>query len=115
MGIVSKIFGSEKLVDSITGGADKAFFTTQEKAKWYLKYLEASAPQNIARRWIAVMVTGIWAFTCLTCVVLTMFGVPTAKPVFDVLTGAITVPFSIVIGFYFAKGILSGFNTKEKK
>ena len=69
--IFGAIFGSPenttKVVDGAFHGLDKLFYTDEEKAdtakevrSWFLKYLEASQPQNLARRFIAITVTLLW-------------------------------------------------------
>jgi hypothetical protein len=81
MGIFDKLFGSDKQLDKLTTGAvnglDKIFFTAEEKSEanqklseWYLKYLEATQPQNLARRLIALIVVSLWAFLILFGVLL---------------------------------------------
>ena len=51
--ILGAIFGSSKNTETILSGIDKVFFTKEEKADYFLKYLAATAPQNMARRFIA--------------------------------------------------------------
>lgn len=99
---------------------DNAFYTNQEKAvnnnkmmDWYLKYQEATAPQNVSRRVIALMVTGMWCLLIITAVVARLFETTVTDNsfsnfVFNTLKENINTPFSIIIGFYFAAHILKG-------
>ena len=112
MGWLSKIFGNEKQLDKLTTGAvsglDKMFFTKEEKAdanqklsEWYLRYLEATQPQNVARRVIAFIVVGLWALLVLVGVAAQLFDAPYAKYVFEVLAEVVMNPFLLIVGFYF--------------
>jgi hypothetical protein len=74
--ILGAIFGSQKntetIVDGAVAGIDKMFFTKEEQAEfrqkgaeWFLEYLKATQPQNLARRMIAMIVVGLWALIVL--------------------------------------------------
>ena len=112
MGVFDKLFGSDKQLDKLTTGAvsglDKMFFTKEEKAEasqklseWYLRYLEATQPQNIARRVIAFMVVGLWTFLVLFGVMAKYFNDAYAVYVFDTLENIVMNPFLMIVGFYF--------------
>lgn len=75
MGILGQIFGTEKaissVVDSVSAGLDKLVYTDEEKAdaaaaersearKMVVSWMEASKGQNLARRLIALSITGVW-------------------------------------------------------
>ena len=73
MNIFSRIFGSSKsmetAVSGVVRGLDALVFTDEERAelnasvgKNIVAWMSATQGQNLARRWIAVMVTGVWAF-----------------------------------------------------
>jgi hypothetical protein len=85
-----RLFGSskagEKLIDNVSSGIDKMFYTDEEKADAaakarsegmavYMKWLESTSGSRLARRIIALMVTGIWTFEHLTAVVMGQIGV----------------------------------------
>lgn len=110
--IFGAIFGSSKNTETIVNGAvsglDKLFYTDEEKAEgmektreWFLRYLEASQPQNLARRFIAMAVVGLWAFLVLLAVAAWQWSVDYADYIFTVLYDVVGTPFSIIIGFYF--------------
>ena len=111
--ILAAIFGSSKntetIVDGAVSGLDKIFFTSEEKAEanqklgeWYLKYLAATQPQNLARRFIALIVVVLWALLILSAVALYRFDTGYSMFIFDTLNENVNTPFSIIIGFYFA-------------
>lgn len=75
-GFLGKLFGSDKagaaLVDNVSSGLDKMFYTDEEKAedgraersegrKLYLDWVKSTQGSNLARRLIALVVTAIWA------------------------------------------------------
>ena len=124
MGILSKIFGNsdnaEKLVDGATKGLDKMFFTKEEKAdanqkmsEWYLRYLEATQPQNVSRRFIAIIVTLLWAGLVVAGVALRWLSYEMSDYVFKVLDDVVTTPFMLVISFYFARRLIGELNSKK--
>jgi len=112
MGILKRIFGrpedASKIIDGATAGLDKIFFTKEERADanqklsdWYLKYLAATEGQNLARRFIALLVVGLWVVLILFGVVVRYFSVDYSEFVFTVLVEVVMQPFSIIIAFYF--------------
>lgn len=112
MSILKRIFGDKDIANQVVTGAvagvDKIFFTQEEKAEanqklseWYLKYLEATQPQNLARRFIAMIVVVLWAGLIITGVVAQKFNADYAKYVFEVLAEIVMNPFLMIMGFYF--------------
>jgi hypothetical protein len=112
MGLLDKLFGSDKQLDKLTTGAvaglDKMFFTKEEKAEanqklseWYLKYLGATQPQNLARRLIAMVVVALWALLILLGVLLFRLDPGWSAFVFSTLDNIVNNPFMIIVGFYF--------------
>jgi len=112
MGILRRIFSrpedATKIIDGATKGLDKIFFTKEERAdaniklsEWYLKYLSATEGQNLARRFIAIIVVAIWGTLVVFGVAVRWISYEMSDFVFRVLTDIVMTPFSIVIGFYF--------------
>ena len=121
MNILSAIFGSSKntqnIVDGAVSGLDKMFFTKEEKSEanaklgdWYLKYLEATQPQNLARRLIAMMVVFLWAMLVVAGVAVYKFDLNYSEYVFRVLDDVVMNPFLMIMGFYFAAHVVRAFN-----
>jgi len=127
--VLTWLFGSSKSAETTVTKAgemlDNAFYTDQEKATnknkvldWYLKYQAATAPQNVARRIIALIVTALWAFLVLLAV-LVHFIEPAhgdgafSNFIFKTLSENVNTPFSIIIGFYFAAHILRGLKSDK--
>lgn len=122
--ILGAIFGSAKntetLVNAGVSGLDKMFYTNEEKSEdlakmreWFLRYLEASQPQNLARRFIALVVVGLWATLVLAAVIVFQFDASYADYIFEVITDAVLTPFNIIIGFYFLAHLTRQIPRKE--
>lgn len=75
MGILGKIFGAPDVIKEGMGLLDKAFYTEQEKsedakafelaarkqaAEQTIKYMEATSGQNLARRYLAFAIVGVY-------------------------------------------------------
>jgi len=99
----------EKAVDAVINTGDALFFTDEEKSvasqkilDWKIEYAKATQGQSIARRIIAVGVTGMWCLTGITALIASYFGnVPYAEYVMKFLVDVVMQPFSIIVGFYF--------------
>jgi len=102
MNILKAIFGSADTTKSVISGIDKAWFTNEEKSEYFLKYLAATQPQNLARRLIAIVVVLLWALLILVAIIVYRFDVDYGLFIFDTLKENVNTPFSIIIGFYFA-------------
>lgn len=85
MGLFASMFGTAEigttLVNNISSGIDKMFHTDQEKSEAaaaartegmavYMKWLESTMGSRLARRYLAVLVTGIWGMEHVTGVIL---------------------------------------------
>lgn len=125
MGLLANIFGNsknaEKTVDGAIKGLDKMFFTKEEKAEanqklsdWYLKYLEATQPQNQARRLLAMVVAFLWAFLVLVGVIAKYFDTEYSEFVFKVLTDVVTNPFMLIMSFYFVAHAVRAYQSGKK-
>lgn len=113
---------ADKVIDSVSSGIDYAFYTDQEKAEdgkkrldWMLDYMKATAPQNVSRRILAVMIAALWALLILVGVASQLLGAEAnATYVFDVIADLVNEPFMIIIGFYFLAHVMRSFQGKPK-
>lgn len=123
--VLGAIFGSQKNTETVVNGAvaglDKMFFTKEEKAEhqakmgeWFLKYLEATQPQNLARRLIAVTIVALWALLVLGGVSVYKFDAAYSQYIFDILADVVMNPFLMVMGFYFAAHVLRSWQGQKK-
>ena len=114
MGIFKTIFAgpetARKVLDAGLSGIDQAWFTGQEKAAWFLKYLSATQPQNLARRVIAFGIVGLWMFLVILAVLIGLvFGIEEGARslfVFSVIKELVQIPFLGIMAFYFATHLL---------
>ena len=129
--IFGSIFGSsdntKTVVDGAVNGLDKMFYTDEERAetagemrKWFITYLNASNPQNVSRRFIAIVVTLLWAFLVLIGIAAfaieyfffydpaAEFSAVMAAFIFRVLTDIVAVPFAGIMAFYFVTHLARG-------
>ena len=124
MKLLSAIFGSSKNTETIVQGAvkglDAMVFTQEERAEanaklgdWFLKYLAATQPQNLARRLIAMLVVVLWALLVVLAVLVYKLDANYSQFVFQTLKDNVNTPFSIIIGFYFAAHLARAWQDKK--
>lgn len=102
---------AEKVIDGVSSGIDMVFFTDEEKSiaskkvlDWKLEYAKATAGQSIARRVIAFIVSGLWAFLIIISVVAGLISGKDSESVkflFEIMKDIVNPPFMIILGFYF--------------
>ncbi len=108
------LFGNAKttstVVDSISSGLDKLIFTDEEKSDanqkgvdLFIKYQEATQPQNVARRLVALIVTSIWAALILLGIATYPINLEFSQFILSVLQTVVTPSFLVIISFYFWK------------
>lgn len=109
---------ANKVVDGVVDGFDMVFFTPEEKSiasqkilDWKLAYAKASSGQNIARRVIAIGVSGLWALLIVIAVIAKAFEQDAfCDFIFNMMKENVNTPFSIVLGFYFLAHVARGFS-----
>jgi hypothetical protein len=130
MSFWGKLFGTEKalngIVDGVTNGLDALVYTDEEKAadaaadrsearKMVVQWMAATQGQNLARRLIALSITGVWLSMYLLSVLCAMvavftdtMGVVTADKINQVGTIAkgaamdMNPAVMLILAFYFA-------------
>ena len=144
MGLMSRIFGSEKAlsatISGVTKGLDALVYTDEEKAQaaaeertaarqMVVGWMERTQGQNLARRFIALIVTGIWAIQYVAAMALDVVAIWSTDKRFSSSADSIrdggesvTGAMMLVLGFYFAAphldkvvgGAMQRFNGKAK-
>lgn len=99
-----------KALGAVIKTGDAMVYTKEEKAQdslksdeWWLKYQEATLPQNRARRLIAVIITGLFAYLVVLASLVWLFSTEYAAYLLAILQTVVAAPFVAVIGFYFYK------------
>ena len=88
-------------------GLDGLKYTPEEAGQWKLDMLKAMGPQSIARRFIALAVTGLWCGLIIVGIILKLWGGEgQAIFIFNILNEVVAIPFSIVLGFYFLANVV---------
>jgi len=145
-GFLGRMFGSDKagaaIIDNVSSGIDKIWYTEEEKAEdqaqakregmaVYMKWLESTSGSRVARRLIALMVTGIWVIEHLGAVMAGVGGIwaddptklnETSRMLADHATNNNTLV-GVVLLFYFggpaaidaSKGMIERWTSKDKK
>ena len=123
--LFGKMFGTEKalsgIVDGVTNSLDKLVYTDEEKAgdaaaertegrQMVVQWMQATQGQNLARRFIALSVVGVWLSMYLLSVLMEMIAVFLVNP--ENVTAVSKIAFAaakdmntsvmLVMGFYFA-------------
>lgn len=131
--VFSSIFGNgdqaDQIIDGAKKGIDAIVFTPEEKNeagrsafKLWIEFMEATKGQNVARRWIAILVTILWSVmvvvTALLAVASSAFewAMDPAAAVLEVI-GAyrVTEIVLLIMGFYFGKHLLTAGLEARKK
>ena len=124
MSIWGKLFGSDKavggIVDGVYNGVDALVFTPQEKAERFERLLKLYEPFKLAQRLLALLVgipfvfihtlAGLAWFTSIFMVTDEVYMVFLER-LGELMTfnnATLGTPFSIIIGFYFAGGMVEG-------
>lgn len=147
---IGKIFGTDeavgKVVDSVSNGLDKIWYTDEEKAEdkaqakrdasaFIIKWMESTTGQNLARRLIAVVVTGVWVLQYIAMMALSTAAVWTdsegaitsekltaSAAIIGTYAESMNGAMMLILGFYFAaphlgdiaKGSLEKFGAGRK-
>ena len=123
--ILGKMFGTDKaissVVDGVSSGIDKLIYTDEEKAEDIAKsrsearsmvidWMRTTSGQNLARRLIALIVTGVWVTQYVMAMAFSMASVWVENA--DKYTESATImgnyaeqmngAMMLILGFYFA-------------
>lgn len=139
MGVLSKLLGTDKVVDNLTdkddgllvrmgGWVDELSHTEEEKSKaaaevreWGIRQLEALEPFKVVQRILAFGVTFVWAIVALNVLVAIWVEALTDVVVTETmlafaLSTFIIWPVLAVLSLYFTGGVLPGvFNSGGRK
>jgi hypothetical protein len=135
-GWLKSLFSAPKLgdtaanvINSAVSGIDKLFYTDEEKAEnaqkafgLWLKAQEIliheSSIRSITRRYLAVMIVGVFLFLILLAAGLFAFGISSAKDVFQCAKSIANLVFMVAIfyfGYYGTQQIIHSVKKKEDR
>ena len=127
MSFLGKIFGSDealgKVVDTAKGLLDEAFYTDQEEAadraaardkaqSMVVEWIQASTGSRLARRFIALAITGTWLFMFIMATFMSFLSIwsdidtglllTASAELIDGRSDRMTGAVMLILGFYFA-------------
>jgi len=122
MGIFSKMFGSEQIIEGAMSGLDKLVYTDEEeadmnlkRAELHIRTLNAYEPFKITQRFLALMFSGAFLIAFLSAIVVSFMPSMTVQPIVDIVKtfwiGEITLA---IISFYFGAGVVESINRGKK-
>lgn len=135
MGILSKIFGAEDVVkdtvSAVSSGADKIWFTDEERSDAALRFLKAYEPFKLTQRYLSlILVASFCVLTFIGCALLIWIGTidPTVAGATEIIQYRMTIldkyialvggdlgTIVLLIGFlYFGGGAAEGVIQKVK-
>jgi len=119
-GLLARLFGSKKVIDSTISGIDKVFFTREEKADYLLKFLAAYEPFKLAQRILAIMFSSVFLLGMLAAIIVFVVGIimgdmkmaSSGKDIAQMTWDSLGTPESLIVGFYFAGGTINSLMKK---
>lgn len=108
MSLLGRIFGSNKVIDSIADTVDKAWYTDQEKAEAHRKMLQSYEAFKLAQRLLALTFAIPYAAAWSITFVMNLYGYDVPQGAEDMLDGKVADIVSVIVGFYFLGGVVSG-------
>ena len=119
--LLGRIFNPKKLGDSIISGIDKAILTNEEKLDYMQKMLVLYEPYKLAQRVLAIMFSASFLFvhvtTAITHFIYVLKGL-NPEPIISLYkynNDSLGTLVMIIVGFYFAGGVLEGTVKNLKK
>ena len=119
--ILGKIFNPKKLGESLISGVDKAILTNEEKLDYMQKMLVLYEPYKLAQRVIAILFTSAFTLvhlmTAITHFIYVLRGLnpETIISLYEYNNDSLGTLVMIIVGFYFAGGVLEGTVKRLKK
>lgn len=111
MGLISKIFGSDKVIKAGTDALDKVWYTDEEKAEGHIRLLKAYEAFKLAQRLLAMIVVPPWIAGLFICFVLTLFNIDVTEGM-KILEGKLGISALTILAFYFGGGMFESINRK---
>lgn len=119
--VLGRIFSPRKLGESIISGIDKAILTKEEKLDYMQKMLVLYEPYKLAQRILAIMFSGAYLLvhllTAISHFTYVLRGLNPSEIVslYKYNNDSLGTLVMIIVGFYFAGGVLEGTVKNLKK
>lgn len=122
MGLIGKIFGSEKAISKMYDGVDAAIFTTEERSRHFLEVLKGYHPFRLAQRVLAFTVFYAYVGVFVYSIVMLSVGIVSDKvqlmdgaiKIFEMNNDTLGPAFVMISAFYFGGGMLESFKRVRK-
>jgi hypothetical protein len=101
----SKLFSAPEGITTVLKGADKLVLTKEEHLDIVYRQATVLGPQNIARRYISVIVTLLWTLLTLTMAGVILGQHPQLQAFADFYT-KVSLVFGGIMTFYFGAHVL---------
>ncbi len=106
MGIWSKLFGSNKIIDAGIDGIDAMVFTDEEKSNAKMQFLKLYEPYKLAQRYLALIYSIPYAIGWLITFIASFFTDVALQ--IELLKGDAFYINIVILSFYFGGGAAEG-------
>jgi len=109
MGLLSKLFGSDKIIDAGINGIDAMAFTDEEQSTAKLAFLKLYEPFKLAQRYIAMTFCPAYIACWVLTFIIEVVDIFTLKDLntdtlYKLLEGNVSTMVILILGFYFGGG-----------
>ena len=113
MGLFNAIFGTKKIIESSIKLIDDAFYTNEEKAEQKRLTLKGYEPFKLAQRLLSLLFVSVFLILVVINII-TSFFIDVSDQV-TMLDEYLTLPVTLIVGFYFGGGAVEGIISNSKK
>lgn len=119
--LIGRILGSDKVVEKGIEVIDKSFFTKEEKVSGWRDLLKSYEPFKLSQRLVALLVTSVYLMTFIIAVICLITGIwiegltTVGRDIATYNHENLSLPFSLIVGFYFAGGTINSFMTRADR
>jgi len=106
-GFFKGLFSSGELVENVSSGLDKAFYTEQEKAGGFASLIKLYEPFKLAQRLLAIIFCIPYMLMFFITWGVSFAGVDVSNQM-QMINGDITTAVGIILAFYFGGGAFEG-------
>ena len=117
---IKSLFSSDNVVENISKGVDKTFFTSEEKADHFQTLLKLYEPFRVAQRFLALIFSIPYAIAWFVTFIVSFFQDVTKQAELLISPDGIAPIVLMIVVFYFGGGAVEGVirrftDKKEKK